>query len=98
MKKMGIPAPCEDGMVNSPIQIGGLRANKSLYDKILNTLDSRCYKKRNKMVSLPDVFLCLSWMRISKRDGYIILYEMQKLGMVELKPYHGLILRQGGTL
>ncbi len=74
-----------------------VKANKSVYEKIFNALNKRCHKNGNKMVSLPDVFLCLSWMRICKKDGYIILYEMQKLGMVELKPYHGLILNHRGA-
>ncbi len=71
-------------------------ANKSLdYTKFLIALKTRAFK-RNGIIPFPEVSRVLSWYRFGKKDQDILLYEFERLELIEVVPYHGIRLLQNG--
>lgn len=64
-------------------------AHKLDVDKFLEFLRKR---GTNKIIKYPEVFHVLSSYKIKKDDGYIILFDLEKRGLIKNVPYHGIRL------
>ena len=66
-----------------------------LHTKIIKALD-KIDMKRNAIIPFPEVNRVMSWMfHCGRSDRQILISELERLGFVEVVPFHGIkILRQ----
>ncbi len=82
---------------NDPLSPGVYKSEHSsvLHKKIIKALD-KIDMKRNAIIPFPEVNRVMSWMfHCGRNDRQILISELERLGFVEVVPFHGIkILRQ----
>ncbi len=68
-----------------------------IHKKVLSVLEKHCYKDGKGLIRFPEVNKVLSWLlHCNKREREYLIFEMQQLGLIEVKPFHGIrIINQG---
>ena len=68
-----------------------------IHKKVLSVLEKHCYQDGKGLIRFPEVNKVLSWLlHCDKREREYLIFEMQQLGLIEIKPFHGIrIISQG---
>jgi hypothetical protein len=68
-----------------------------IHKKVLSVLEKHCYKDGKGLIRFPEVNKVLSWLlHCNKSEREYLIFEMQQLGLIEVKPFHGIrIISQG---
>ncbi len=64
-----------------------------IHKKVLSVLEKHCYKDGKGLIRFPEVNKVLSWLlHCNKCEREYLFFEMQQLGLIEIKPFHGIRL------
>ena len=81
LKKHGIGLNIDTKAYNQPSVI---------HEKIVSKINEKCYKNGSGIISFKDAGLITShYLRLKKADMHVFFSEMQRLGLIEIVPYHG---------
>ncbi len=62
-----------------------------LHTKVILSLQKHCFRDGSGLIPLSEVNRVLSWLyHCDKNERHSPLYELQKLNLIEVKPYHGI--------
>lgn len=71
-----------------------LIANKSYVVRFLRKLQEHS-KAGNHIIGFPDCNLVYSWVRPRKGERRVSLQDIQRMGYIEIIPYHGIRVIRG---